>query len=86
MIRFFKKTKVDSDRRIIAAKQLLETPMFNELIETLESRYFDAWYNTKPDEEKERERLFVKLQTIREAKDHLQNILKHDKLREDIVE
>ena len=81
MIRFFKKTKVDDTRRLIAAKQLLETPMFLELVETLENRYFEAWYNSKQEDKELREKTFIQLQTIRELKDYLQNIIKHDKLK-----
>lgn len=81
MNKFLKKNKVDDTRRLVSAKQLLETPMFLELIEAMENRYFEAWYNSKQEDKELREKSFIQLQTIRELKDYLQNILKHDKLK-----
>jgi hypothetical protein len=84
MIKYFrelKANKLDNARRLPAAKQLLETPMFNELIDTFEKRYFTIWYHSNISEKETREIAYIQLQTIRELKDHLQNIIKHDKLK-----
>jgi hypothetical protein len=80
-MKFKKVNKVDNERRLIAARQLLETPMFIELLEAMENRYFEAWYNSKQEDKELREKSFIQLQTIKELKDYLQNILKHDKLK-----
>lgn len=82
MINLFKRKayKIDKDRQVLAAKALLDTPMFQELIESLEDRYFQEWYNSNKNDTVLRETLYIKLQTIRETKDYLQNIIKSDKL------
>jgi hypothetical protein len=84
MIKYFKELqvkRVDDARKLVSARQLLETPMFNELIDTFEKRYFTIWYHSNVDQKEVREIAYIQLQTIRELKDYLQNVIKSDKLR-----
>ena len=89
MIDFFKKTKAfdgESEVRLAAAKNLIETPMFDEVISHLENRYFEALYNSEQSDKDVREVSFHKLQAVREIKDYLQSIIKSANLNSSIRE
>lgn len=82
LLRINKVHEGDLERRAIAAKNLLDDPMFIETLETLENRYFKQFYDSKFEDQPKREEAYIALRVCKEIKLHLSGIVKNDKFRD----
>ena len=57
------------------AKELLENPIMAEAFVELERRYMEAWRQSKPADQEERERLWLAVGILGEIKRHLRIVV-----------
>lgn len=57
------------------AKELLENPIMAEAFAELERRYMEAWRQSKPSDQEERERLWLAVGILGEIQRHLRVVI-----------
>jgi len=59
----------------VQAKDLIENPILVEAFATLERKYLDAWRQSKPADQEERERLWLAVGILGEIQRHLRVVV-----------
>jgi hypothetical protein len=59
----------------VQAKELLENPIMAEAFAELERRYMEAWRQSKPADQEERERLWLAVGILAEIQRHLRVVI-----------
>lgn len=59
----------------LQAKELIENPILVEAFATLERKYLEAWRQSKPADQEERERLWLAVGILGEIKRHLRIVV-----------
>ena len=63
---------LEARNRALRAKALIDDPLLQEGLTTLEESYIAAWRQTRPDDHQAREKLYLAVNVIGKLKDHLE--------------
>ena len=61
--------------KALQAKELIENPILVEAFATLERKYLEAWRQSKPADQEERERLWLAVGILGEIQRHLRVVV-----------
>lgn len=68
------------------ASALLQDELLNEAFDRLEAEYFKGWKDSKPDDEKGRERAFVAISLLNGLRGHLRRVMETGHLAQQDLE
>lgn len=68
--------------RGVRAKELAEDELLKEALDGLERSYTEWWSNTKPEDEKAREKCYLAVNVVRKVRAHLAQVMANGRLAE----
>ena len=79
-------TNEEQIQRSQRAQELLEDPLIKESFESLESTYLEAWRQSRPGEELDREVLWQAWFALDAVRQHLNQIMQNGKIARDALD
>jgi len=79
-------TNEEQIERSQRAQELLEDPLIKESFESLESTYLEAWRQSRPGEELDREVLWQAWFALDAVRQHLNQIMQNGKIARDALD
>ena len=79
-------TNEEQIQRSQRAQELLEDPLIKESFESLESTYLEAWRQSRPGEELDREVLWQAWFALDAVRQHLNQIMQNGKIPRDALD